>query len=78
MPISMLAQCILGRGFAQISIGEVARARGRTRTLRRTCDLLIRDLKDRVLGRSLKNRNRLSRRVFDDLHHSVFALIPIR
>jgi hypothetical protein len=51
MLIFVLRQCIVGRGSAQTSIGEVTRALDKSQS----CGLLIRSLKDRVLGRSLKD-----------------------
>jgi hypothetical protein len=55
MLIFVPRQCIVGRSFAQTSIGEVTGALDKSQT----CELLIRSLKDCALGRSLKDSKRL-------------------
>jgi len=69
IPIFVLGQCIVGRGFAQTLIGGVTGALGRTRS----CDLLIRSRIKYVLGRSLNYRNLLVYRAFVPMRYSVFT-----
>ena len=69
IPIFVLGQCIVGRGFAQTSIDGVSGALGKTRS----CHLLIRSPIKFVLGRSLKYRNLLIYRAFVPMRYSVFT-----